>query len=216
MNRFTRPTRAPIALLLTLGALLAGPAWADGDPATDQVPRMLPYQGRLEIDGRPIDATGADALHLLFSLYDGADAEQPTYSQPIVVEVYAGRFTATIGPVGIGPDGAARPIDGVIAAADDLFLGITLLGDPNDPEDDVPLANRQRIYASPYAMWTTTATDLTVARNATVRGALAVSGQTTLDGGVRVRGPVELPAGSLDLDDLSPAPIPRPASGRKL
>ena len=56
-------------------------------------------------------------------------------------------------------------------------------------------------------MWSTTATDLTVARNATVRGALAVSGQTTLDGGVRVRGPVELPAGSLDLDDLSPETI---------
>lgn len=218
-----RYTTALIALFAA--TVFAAPCLADGDPRTDNVPRMLPYQGQLELDGRPVEATGDAALHLLFSLYDGPDAEAPVYSQPLVVEVYAGRFTATIGPVGVGPDGAEQPIDAVVAAADDLYLGMTLMGDPDDPDDDIPLSNRQRIYATPYAMWTTTATNLSVAGradvagDATVGGALTVAGDATVGGtlgardavidgevqvgdGLRVQGPVALPAGSLSLDTL--------------
>ena len=148
------------AFALLCAVLAAAPALADGDARTDDVPRLLPYQGTFEVDGQPLDARGADALHILFALYDGPEAEQPTYRQAIAVEVFSGRFNATIGPVGVGPDGAEVPIGDVITAADDLYLGMTLLGDPDDPEDDVALANRQRIYATPYAMWTTAATDL--------------------------------------------------------
>ncbi len=193
MNAITRAISAAFALLLAL----PGSALADGDPATDSVPRILPYQGRLAVDGAPVDATGEDALHLLFALYDGPDGEAPVYAQPLVVEVFAGRFTASIGPVGEGPDGAPRPIDEVIAAADDLYLGMTLLGDPDDPADDIPLANRQRIYATPYAMWSTTATNLSVAGQARIGGDLAVGGGVQVDGGLRVDGPVDLPAGSV-------------------
>ncbi len=205
-----KTTARTLAAAFVLGCLV-GPAFADGDPRTDEVPRLLPYQGQLELDGRPVEATGDAALHLLFSLYDGPDAEQPVYRQPLVVEVYGGRFTATIGPEGEGPDGAVVPIDGVIAAADDLHLGLTLLGDPDDPADDIPLANRQRIYATPYAMWTTSATNLSVARdaavggNATVGGDIEVTGEARIGGGMRVTGPVRLDAGSVDLQEIDPA-----------
>lgn len=212
MHAHTRTLRtllAPIALFALTAAATAitSPARADGDPTTDDVPRMLPYQGVLERDGVPVEAAGENALHLLFALYDGAGAEAPIYTQALVVEVFTGRFTATIGPVGLGPDGQERPIDALFAAADDLYLGMTLLGDPDDPEDDVPLANRQRIYATPYAMWSTSATNLSVAGHARVGGDLAVTGAARVDGGLRVAGPVELPAGSLGLDALDPATV---------
>ncbi len=215
MHHLARFASAPAFATLLVMLCATGVARADGDPTTDDVPRMLPYQGRLEVDGAPVDAVGDAALHLLFALYDGPDAEQPVYSQPLVVEVYAGRFTATIGPEGVGPDGEVVPVDAIIAAADDLHLGMTLLGDPNDPEDDIPLANRQRIYATPYAMWSTTATDLAVAGQARVGGDVSVGGGVQVDGGLRIDGPVDLPGGSiggaevadgsLRLDDFDPA-----------
>ena len=189
---------APAAALIAL-ALCAPltPAHADGDPTTDTVPRLLPYQGLLELDGRPVDATGDRALHLMFALYDAADAEQPVYRQPLVVEVYAGRFTATIGPTGLGADDAPIGIDAVIRAADDLHLGMTLLGDPDDPADDIPLQNRQRIHASPYAMWTTSATDISVARHA------IIGGDATIGGTLRVEGDAILPAGSIGTGEIA-------------
>ncbi|MCB9541068.1 MAG: hypothetical protein R3F65_01850 [bacterium] len=193
------------ALLAALTVFTVAPAArADGDPRTDAVPRMLPYQGLLELDGRPVHATGDDALHLLFALYAAPDMEQPVYQQPIVVEVYSGRFTATIGPIGQGPDGTERAIADVIAAADDLSLGITLLGDPDDPADDIALGNRQRIHATPYAMWSTTATNLGVA------GRLDVGGDARIAGALRVDGPVTitpgaLADGTLRAADLDPA-----------
>ncbi len=214
MQRSTRPSAPALATLL-LALCAAGLAHADGDPSTDDVPRLLPYQGVLELDGAPVEAAGDAALHLLFSLYDGPAAEQPVYSQRLRVEVFTGRFTATIGPTGEGPDGAEVPLDTVIMAADDLHLGMTLLGDPDDPADDVALNNRQRIYATPYAMWTTGATDLAVADRlhvggeARVEGRMVVDGQARLNGGARIRGPVDLTAGSVDLDEIAPATIGR-------
>ena len=194
MNAIARAATALTALV----ALFAAPtAHADGDATTDSVPRMLPYQGVLEIDGRPVDANGDRALSVVFELYDGPEAEAPTYRQPMQIEVYAGRFTATIGPTGLGPDDAPLGIDAVIRAADDLYLGLTLLGDPDDPADDVRLQNRQRIHASPFALWTTAATDISVARNAVIAGDAIVGGSLV------VAGDVTLPQGSLDGDEIT-------------
>lgn len=186
-----------ITRLVVLLTLTAGAASADGDPRTDGVPRLLPYQGQLELDGRPVNATGESALHIGFLLFDGADAEAHAYRQDLQIEVYGGRFTATIGPVGTDAAGTEVPIERIIANADDLYLGMILLGDPADPEDDIGLANRQRIHASPYAMWTTTATDLTVARDAVVGRNLAVTGDLT------VQGAVNLSAGAIDTAEVA-------------
>ncbi|MEO1273264.1 MAG: hypothetical protein AAFX99_34695, partial [Myxococcota bacterium] len=109
-----------VGLVLGIATTLALSAMADGDPTTDDVPRTLPYQGRLELNGEPINATGDDALHIMFELYDGPTANVPTYRQSLVVEVYAGRFTATIGPSGLDANDAEVFIDDIIANADDL------------------------------------------------------------------------------------------------
>lgn len=172
-----------MSIACLIGAL-ANHAHADGDPATDAVPRMIPYQGILEIDGMPVDATGADAIPIRFALYDRPDGNEPVYAQRIDVEVYRGRFTATIGPT----DDTGRPIERVVRAADGLTLGMTLLGDPDDPNDDIEMANRQRLMATPYALWTTSAANFTVAADLTVDGDLRMSGGTLDLGGGVLRG----------------------------
>lgn len=192
--------------LIILLALCALPyaAQADGDPTTDNVPRILPYQGILELDGQPVNATGDNALHLGFQIFDGPDAELPVYRQDLRVEVYAGRFIATIGPVGVDGAGAEVPISQVVANADDLYLGMILLGDPADPADDIALSNRQRIHATPYAMWASSATNLSVAQD------LRVGRNVTVAGDMTVQGALNLPAGAIETDALADAAV-RPA-----
>ncbi|MEO1267483.1 MAG: hypothetical protein AAFX99_05250 [Myxococcota bacterium] len=174
-----------LAAGLVLGtiATVSISAIADGDPTTDQVPRMFPYQGYMELDGVPLNT---EALDMTFALYDGAEAVEPVYRQDLTVEVYAGRFTASIGPVGRGPNNEDVFIEQVIANADDLHLGITLLGSPEDPEDDIELSNRQRLHASPYAIWTTSATNLNVANNITIDGAAQIRDGLTVDGAAQI------------------------------
>ena len=174
-----------ITIMALLVGLLLGAAlttgWsvmADGNPATDTVPRLLPYQGVLEMNGEPVNATGDDAIAVRFSLYVGPDAETPVYNQDARLEVFSGRFTTSMGPTGVDANGDPVAIADVIRGADDLHLGITLLGSEGDPSDDVVLTNRQRLTATPYAMWTTSATDLAVARNAIVNGDLVVRNHT--------------------------------------
>lgn len=159
---------------LALGVVssVALSALADGDPTTDDVPRMFPYQGVLESDGVPVNATGERALLIRFALFDGPDAETPVYVQDNAVEVFGGRFTTTLGPAGATADGDFLPIAPVIEAGDDLYLGMILLGDPDDDADDVALSGRQRILATPYALWTTSAASFSVANDLSVGGAV--------------------------------------------
>ena len=170
-----------------VGALMATAVsvMADSDPTTDSVPRALPYSGVLEFNGEPVHATGDEAVWIRFALYDGDEAQEAIYAQAMAVEVYAGRFTVAIGPV----DDEGVAIEEVIRGADDLTLGMTLLGDdPDDPSDDVALANRQRLMATPYALWTTSATNFTVASTLTVGGDVQLNGGTLDLGGGTLRG----------------------------
>ena len=186
---------APVLLTgLVLGTLLTlvATGFADGDPTTDAVPRTLPYQGTVELNGQPVHATGGEALAMRFLIYDSADAAEPVYAQDIDVEIFAGRFTATIGPSGLDPNGASVPIADVISAADDLHLGVALLNELDNPDDDVLLSNRQRLHASPYAMWTTSATSFAVANTLSVGDSLRVGGSAHIGTGRPVSGLAQL------------------------
>ncbi|MBH24942.1 MAG: hypothetical protein CMH57_10905 [Myxococcales bacterium] len=177
----------------TLGAIATTTfdVFADGDAATDTVPRRIPYQGYLELDGRPLNAIGEAAIPMRFAIFDGPNAEVPVYTQALAVEVFAGRFTAIIGPTGDG----GTPIADVVAGADDLYLGITLLGEPDTEEDDVTLANRQQILATPYAMWATSSTNLSVGNDVDIARNLSVGGQATVTGGLTVGGQATVTGG---------------------
>src|SRR5690606_25501727 len=62
-----------IVLNASLGAALstAVTVLADQNGQTDGVPRQIPYNGVLELDGQPVDATGEEAVQMRFSIYDG-------------------------------------------------------------------------------------------------------------------------------------------------
>lgn len=140
---------------------------ADQNPSTDDVPRVMPYRGYLDLNGTPVTSTGP-GMHMRFSLYDGQPGTL-VYQEDQQVQVFAGRFSVVLGPVGSSNEDLAT----VLAAADDLYLGITLLQDPAVDTDDIVLSGRQRITPVPYAFWSATATDLKVA------GSLEVAGTAT-------------------------------------
>ncbi|MEO1266556.1 MAG: hypothetical protein AAFX99_00565 [Myxococcota bacterium] len=166
-----------IMLGLTMGALamavLDGRVFADGNPATDDVPRQIPYSGVLEVNGEPVNATGQDALSLRFTLFDGPEADAlEVYSQDLSLDVFRGRFTAILGPV----DRNGVTIASVVAASDALYLGMTLLGNSPGPEDDVPMANRQKLLATPFALWSSTSSTFEVGNNLNVAGDAVITG----------------------------------------
>ena len=205
-TKHTSPRAPWIAVGLIMGALstLTLTVMADGDPTTDAVPRMLPYHGMLELNGAPVHAVGDEAIPLRFELYDGPEGAL-VYQQTQRVEVFGGRFTATIGPVGDDGAGGAVAITDVVSAADDLHLGMTLLNNEEDPDDDVTLANRQRLAATPYALWSTSAarfevaTDLNVGRDLRVGGDVDLAANT-IDGD-------EITDGTITLGDIDTAAV---------
>jgi cytoskeletal protein CcmA (bactofilin family) len=194
--------------LLTGVLVVAVTAVADGDPSTDQVPRIIPYNGMLELDGVPVNLVGDAAPFLRFELTDGA-AGPVVFTQQAQVQVYGGRFTVLLGPTGTG----GVRLDDVVADADDLFVRITLLGEVGTAADDIVLAGSQRVLMSPFAMWATDATDfavardLAVARNTTLGGTLAITGDASLGRDLFVARNIdavgEVEAGTLQVDGAS-------------
>ncbi len=172
-----------VSTCLLSAVLLSGrAAHADGDPTTDTVPRVIPYQGVLEIDGGAYNGE----VPMTFSLYRAATGGSAVWTESQDVVVFNGVFGVTLG--------AAAAIDATIFAADTLYLGVTI--------DGVEMANRQAITPVPYALWSarsadfTVARDLTVARDARVEEDLAVIGSTSV-AGLTVAGALSLPSGSV-------------------
>jgi len=118
---------------------LAGPAVAqvDGDPATEDLPRVVPYDGVLNLDGAPYDGQ-AD---MRFSLYAAPDGGEPLWSEswnagdPRPVQVTGGRFAVNLGTF--------EPMEETLYDAGRIYLGIEVRGD--GAADWVALAGRQRI-----------------------------------------------------------------------
>ncbi len=157
-------------------------AVADGDSTTDTVPRVIPYQGVLEIDGGGYNGE----VPMTFAIYLAQTGGSAVWTESQTVSVYNGVFGVTLG--------ATAPIAATIFAADTLWLGITV--------DGVELSNRQAIAPVPYALWSarssdfTVARDLTVARDARVDRNLSVAGASSL-AGLTVSGSLALPSGSV-------------------
>ncbi len=188
-------------LVLVLGA--AWSAWADGLAFTDNVPRVLTYEGQLERDGAPVTATGTDALWMRFRVYDADAPEVVIYEEDERVDVYGGRFSVQLGPT----DRTGNVFDQMIGRADDLLLRIVLLGDPSVPGDDVALANAQRLTPTPYSLWAARATDfvvfnqLTALGNASVGGEFSASGRVTLAGNTSIGGTLSSTGSLLTVED---------------
>ena len=138
----------------------------DNNPRTESVPRALPYEGVLAVDGVPLSGT----LEVTFRLWGGparVDAEVALYEETLQVQFVNGRFSVLLGQ-------AQQGLANAIFDADALYVGITVGG--------TTLRGRQRIVPVPYALWAAKAADFTVENN------LSVGGEVSVAGGVSVAG----------------------------
>src|SRR5688572_24382396 len=116
------------AWVILAGIVTASVAWA--------IPARIPFQAYLT-DAQGTPRQGDVTLSL--ALYPSATANTPLYWETQTVAVDAGLVTLEIG--------ASVPLDlDLFAAADAMFLGVTVVGD----EEMTP---RLRIGTAPYAAY---------------------------------------------------------------
>jgi len=182
----------PLALGL-LVALAATPvvAQADGDPATDTLTRVIPYEGTIEVDGTAFTGT----LDLRFTLYDDegtalwSETWAPGGEAGVGVPVYAGTFSVLLGQ--------HVPLTETVVDAADLFVGLDISTD--DFVTFTPLAGRQRVGFAPFAVWASAGADFSV------NGELAVAGGAAVDGDIDLGGDLRLETGCVRMDDANVA-----------
>lgn len=165
----------------TAAVVSARSALGDGSPATDNVPRVIGYQGTLDLDGAPFNGL----MPMVFRLYGADTGGSPLWTEPHVganaVSVYNGRFSANLGRL------APTSLATTIAAADPLWLEIEI---QPDGEPGIVLSRRQMITPVPYAMWATESSDFEVNRDLFVARNAEVVGNAEVDGNVAVGGSV--------------------------
>jgi hypothetical protein len=125
--------RVRLGLAVAAATVVGTAIVARGQMSSTSVPRLIPYEGRLERNGAAFDGN----LPADFALYAAADAPTPLWGpESHTLAIVAGRFHVDLG--------STTAIDPSILAQGGLFLGITV--------DGVPLSGRQRFLASPYAL----------------------------------------------------------------
>ncbi|MFO0747353.1 MAG: hypothetical protein U1F43_17050 [Myxococcota bacterium] len=122
-------------------------AGADGDPNTDDLPRLVPFSGTLEKDG----AVWSGHADLTFTLYAGATATAALWSETQEVTVNRGAFTVLLGAASAA---SATALEDQLTSDVDLYVGVSV----STASGTVTLADRKRIVAMPYAVLTTAAT----------------------------------------------------------
>lgn len=124
----------------------------------------IPYQGRLEHNGIPVDAT----LPMAFAFQNQAGAELDRVTLATVA-VHGGAFSTLLGPV---PDS--------VVLTDPLYLQIEV--------DGVVLGERQLLGAVPRASVSQLASNLTVTQHLDVGGDLNAAGHAYVSGDVDAAG----------------------------
>jgi len=164
-------TRLKQALAGVLGAVVAmglmqlarhALAAADESDATEQVPRVIPWEGTVALAGEPFDGP----LAMRFTLYDdnnGAIWTETWDDATRRIPVVAGSFSVLLGTY--------QSIEGAIADAADLALGVEV----KTTGSWTALAGRQRLAAAPYGLWASRSSSLVVANTLSVGGAATVT-----------------------------------------
>ena len=162
---------------LALSSLCAPSAYAgapDNNAATESVPRALPYEGHLAVDGVPLNGN----VDVEFSLYgQSVVGAAHVFRETLTVPFVNGSFSVLLGAGQVAMSNA-------ILDADDLYLGVSING--------TTLSGRQRIVPVPRALWSAHAADFDVKGDLTVDGAATINGAATLRGGLDVTGPTAL------------------------
>lgn len=155
---------------------ITGSVWAvaDGNPATDQVPRVVPYDGVLEFDGAAVH--GATSMRFALHAWDESLAGTVPSGTPLWSEewsnlnskscagadcrvpVRAGRFAVQLG--------RHANIMPTIQDADDVCLSIAV----QNGSGWVALGGCQRFTPAPTALWSASGSNPHIAGNLTVDG----------------------------------------------
>lgn len=202
------PKRAFIAPLFLVLVMVAGSAVGfelgqnESTRITNNVPRVLPFEGSYTLDGQPVDGT----VPMSFRLYDQENSPSPKWtSADRMVTVSEGRFSVALG------DATDDMIPEDLFASSSLYLQVVAEGNALTP--------KQRIAPAPQAIAAARA-----ATNFDVPGDLHLGGtlqRATAGGGSRLlgtycgstsptNGKVTYPIGSTDPN----APIGLPAAQR--
>lgn len=173
-------------LVANLAVELSGRSvFADGNPATNNVPQQIPYNGTLELDGAPFNGQ----VRIRFEIFDGPGDAAADWSGEYDVAVYNGAFSVLLGP------GGSTSLPDILANADNFQLGMTLLSVGGVALDTpVALTGRQALLPVPFALHAQEAADfavnrdLLVARNADVTGTTRLRGAVTADSSIAATG----------------------------
>lgn len=142
-------------LCLSLVATPVVAAERDNNPATDSLPRAIPYEGRLSVDGVPLNGD----VSVTFTLWSSSAGDDALYSETRVVHFVRGDFSVLLGASAPGND---QRVPDAVFDGDDLYLGIAL--------GNTVLPGRQRIVPVAHALWAARAADFDVAGALNVRG----------------------------------------------
>lgn len=163
---------ARLFLVSSLGAWGLVPLAHAAPPVADSVPRVVPYEGQLALDGEAVHGDVA----MRFSVHDttapdGAALWSVAHDQSCTnaaqthckIAVRAGQFSVLLGQ----HDQGGTTLAGVIATSRDVCLRIDV---QESGGSWVPLGGCQRFAAAPFALWSAGGANPTITGNLTVNG----------------------------------------------
>jgi|GEM_PF-1148812 len=131
--------------LMTALMLLSLRASADGSPYTDDLPRLLAYQGHLARGGEGYNGD----LDMTFAIYASTTSSTPLWEEEQTVTASRGAFSVFLGATAAEKAAALEPL---FVGGAPLYVGVSLRT-PSGTE--VALAGRKAILPLPYAVVST-------------------------------------------------------------
>lgn len=170
MSQRTRSLLLPTLALSAAAWLVADHVVARGS-GPDTGERVIPYSGRLELDGNGVSASDVPMRFTLRGVMAGGGEEVWSYG-PVGVDVAAGAFSVRIGEGTSVPDW--------VYSAEQTYVAVEVNGEV--------LPGEQRIYPVPFATWAAEASDLVVSGSLTVGGPVTATSVTS-NGDIRNMSP---------------------------
>ncbi len=133
-----------VGVLIGVLTSMSVQTWADF--TSDNVPKLIPYQGVLEYNGQPWDALPEDVVNpnptVRFQIYRGSALTSLATCEEHNVQVHNGRFTVLLGEG--TPCQGHQPIGEVVREAEDLYVKMTIVNPFPNSEDEVALETLAR------------------------------------------------------------------------
>lgn len=159
---------------LGLACLMTGSAFAG-----DTVPRVVPYDGVLDLDGNGFSGD----VDLRFRLHSAAENGEVLWTETWDADAGTASVTITGGRFSVNL-GTHESIEPIIASGTEVYLSLKVrLAD--DAGNYTTLNGRQRLNPVPFALWSSSGNDLAISGVLTTED-LSVTGVAGFSGGVAI------------------------------